>query len=173
MRATQLQSCRRLNSLQPLASSCRIQRRMTQSFCQPQTLHNHRSSINVSIPAIANDGAQAQGPYSDLSDILSLSNIRQTLILMEDTIIFALIERAQYAQNNPVYESGAIPIPSYMHDGTRLSLLEYMLRETEQVHGRIRRYTSPDENAYFPESLPPLVLPPLSYQQVRIYSNSI
>ena len=36
-----------------------------------------------------------------------------------------------------------------------------------QVHGRIRRYTSPDENAFFPEELPPLVLPPITYEQVR------
>ena len=47
-----------------------------------------------------------------------------------------------------------------------MSLLEYLLRETEQVHGRIRRYTSPDENAFFPASLPPLVLPPMNYPPV-------
>lgn len=35
-----------------------------------------------------------------------------------------------------------------------------------QVHGRIRRYTSPDEYAFFPEDLPPLVLPPITYEQV-------
>jgi chorismate mutase len=44
--------------------------------------------------------------------------------------------------------------------------LEYLLRETEQVHGRIRRYTSPDENAFFPDAVPPLVLPPMGYPQV-------
>jgi hypothetical protein len=36
-----------------------------------------------------------------------------------------------------------------------------------QVHGRIRRYTSPDEYAFFPEDLPALVLPPITYEQVR------
>jgi chorismate mutase len=34
------------------------------------------------------------------------------------------------------------------------------------VHGRIRRYTSPDEYAFFPEDLPPLVLPPIAYVPV-------
>ena len=37
--------------------------------------------------------------------------------------------------------------------------------ETEQVHGKIRRYTSPDEHPYFPEYQPPLVLPPINYPQ--------
>jgi chorismate mutase len=85
---------------------------------------------------------------------------------MEDTIIFGLIERAQYARNDPVYQPGAVPVPLWTHDGRQMSLLEYLLRETEQVHGRIRRYTSPDENAFFPDAVPPLVLPPMGYPQV-------
>lgn len=42
----------------------------------------------------------------DRSTALSLSNIRDTLIRLEDTIIFTLIERAQFAYNAPVYQSG-------------------------------------------------------------------
>ena len=38
-----------------------------------------------------------------------------------------------------------------------------------QVHGRIRRYTSPDENAFFPDDVPPLVLPPITYEQARTW----
>lgn len=34
----------------------------------------------------------------------------QTLIRLEDTIIFSLIERAQFARNDPVYEPDAIPV---------------------------------------------------------------
>ena len=104
--------------------------------------------------------------YRDRSDTLSLNNIRRTLILMEDTIIFSLIERAQFARNEAIYQRGGVPVPLWTLDGHQMSLLEYLLRETEQTHGRIRRYTSPDENAFFPEALPPLVLPPLSYPQV-------
>ena len=51
----------------------------------------------------------------------------------------------------------------YAADGRQYSLLEYLLWETEQMHGRIRRYTSPDEHAFFPRDLPPLVLPPIQY----------
>lgn len=110
--------------------------------------------------------ASLRSPDSDLSGTLSLSNIRRSLILMEDTIIFGLIERAQFAYNSAIYQPGAVPVPLWTRDGRQMSLLEYLLRETEQVHGRIRRYTNPDENAFFPDDLPPLVLPPLRYPQV-------
>ena len=36
------------------------------------------------------------------------------------------------------------------------------------MHGRIRRYTSPDEHAFFPRDLPPLVLPPIQYSEARL-----
>ena len=55
----------------------------------------------------------------------------------------------------------------YRPDGRQHSLLEWLLWETEQTHGRIRRYTSPDEQAFFPNDLPPLVLPPMEYPKVR------
>jgi chorismate mutase len=105
-------------------------------------------------------------PNVDLSSVLSLENIRQALIRQEDTIIFALIERAQFARNMPVYQPDAIPVPGYAQNGQRYSLLEYLLRETEQMHGKIRRYTSPDEHPFYPSDLPPLVLPPLQYAEV-------
>ena len=55
----------------------------------------------------------------------------------------------------------------YAADGKQYSLLEYLLWETEQMHGRIRRYTSPDEHAFFSRDLPPLVLPPIQYPEVK------
>ncbi|GAB4815345.1 hypothetical protein N2152v2_002391 [Parachlorella kessleri] len=103
---------------------------------------------------------------SDLSTALSLANIRQSLIRQEDTIIFSLIERAQFARNDAVYQWGGVSVPAFMPDGRQYTFLEYLLRETEQVHGKIRRYTSPDEHAYFPDSIPPLVIPPISFPQV-------
>ena len=42
-------------------------------------------------------------------DVLSLSSIRSTLIRQEETIIFALIERAQFRRNEVVYEVGGVP----------------------------------------------------------------
>jgi len=104
-------------------------------------------------------------PSQDMSTTLSLANIRNSLIRQEDTIIFNLIERAQFAKNDVVYTSGGIPVPGFDRSGRRYSLLEYVLREQEQLHGKIRRYTSPDEHPFFPDDVPPLVLPPISYPE--------
>ncbi|KAG2454975.1 hypothetical protein HYH02_000801 [Chlamydomonas schloesseri] len=101
-----------------------------------------------------------------MSSALSLANIRSSLIRQEDTIIFSFIERAQFCRNLPVYTPDAIPVPGFDRCGRRYSLLEYVLRQTEQLHGSVRRYTSPDEHAFFPDDLPPLVLPPITYPSV-------
>jgi chorismate mutase len=109
---------------------------------------------------------RAQKLDSTAEEQLSLANIRRSLILMEDTIIFSLIERSQYALNAPVYEPGAT-VQQYLKDsGRQLSLLEYLLMETEHVHGKIRRFDSSEENAFFPSYLPPLILPPLAQDEV-------
>lgn len=47
----------------------------------------------------------------DRSSALSLGNIREALIRQEDTIIFSLIERAQFAFNEPVYAAGGPVLP--------------------------------------------------------------
>jgi chorismate mutase len=39
---------------------------------------------------------------------------------------------------------------AYGKDGQQYSLCEYILRETEMLHGKVRRYTSPDEHAFYP-----------------------
>ena len=124
----------------------------------------------------------------DLSDRLKLDNVRQSLIRQEDSIIFALIERSQYKQNVEIYKSSSslnycdddnnnnsnnsqssslLMVPSFdAKTGKRHSMLEFMLREREQIDGKIRRYTSPDEHAFFPEALPPLVIPPMNFGKV-------
>ena len=105
--------------------------------------------------------------FADLSDRLKLDNVRQSLIRQEDSIIFALIERSQYKVNDKVYKVNSIDVPCYdAHTGVRSSMLEFMLREREQMDGKIRRYTSPDEHAFYPESLPPLVIPPMNFGEV-------
>lgn len=82
-----------------------------------------------------------------------LSSIRERLIRLEETIIFALIERAQFPRNPPVYIADAILSgpPSFLH---------FFLAETENLHARVRRYLSPEENA-FTRELPASSLPPL------------
>lgn len=94
-------------------------------------------------------------------DVLSLDSIRSTLIRQEETIIFALIERAQFRRNTIAYEKGGfgdlgIPAGSTppVDSDDKLSFLEYMLVGTEALHCGVRRYTSPEEFPFFPERLP-------------------
>lgn len=113
--------------------------------------------------ATASPDTSSTSSSEDKSDRLSLDNVRASLIRQEDSIIFGLIERAQYLHNKPVYEPGGVEVPCFKPDGTRASMLEFMLRENEQVGGKIRRYTSPDEHAFYPGSLPLLVIGAMSY----------
>ena len=102
--------------------------------------------------------------FADLSDRLKLDNVRQSLIRQEDSIIFALIERSQYKVNDKIYKTNSIDVPCYdAKTGVRSSMIEFMLREREQMDGKIRRYTSPDEHAFYPESLPMLVIGSMEY----------
>ncbi|KAJ3339677.1 hypothetical protein HDU93_007903 [Gonapodya sp. JEL0774] len=97
---------------------------------------------------------------------LSLAKLRQILIRLEDTIIFALIERAQFAHNPIVYEPG-----KFDFKGFGGSFMEWVLRETEVVHAKVRRYTSPDENPFF-DDLPEPIIPALNYPPV-LHPNTI
>ena len=45
-------------------------------------------------------------PYFMPSKVLTLNDFRSTLIRLEETIIFAMIERAQFSQNLRVYNIG-------------------------------------------------------------------
>lgn len=100
--------------------------------------------------------------FDTTSDVLSLDSIRKSLIRQEETIIFALIERTQFMHNPVVYEKdafGKLGSPSSLMDECkegqdRLSLLDFMLIGTELLHAKVRRYTSPEEHAFYPERLP-------------------
>ena len=74
-------------------------------------------------------GVNESVDYEDLSDRLKLDNVRQSLIRQEDSIIFALIERAQYKLNSAIYAKYAVPVPCFAPNGYRASMLEFMLRE--------------------------------------------
>jgi len=115
-------------------------------------------------------------------DVLSLDSIRSTLIRQEETIIFAIIERAQFRQNSIVYEAGGfgdlgVPTNSAVleeHEGKLLSFLDFMMIGTEVLHCGVRRYTSPEEHAFFPNRLPsgPLdALPQLDYPKNLLSSK--
>lgn len=102
-------------------------------------------------------------------DPLNLDRIRAVLTRLEDTIIFGLIERAQYAHNPQIYQRGAFKELSDL--GFKGSWLEWFLKETETFHAKARRYTSPDEYP-FTTGLPEPVLPPVQFPQI-LYPNNI
>ncbi|PKA65577.1 Chorismate mutase 3, chloroplastic [Apostasia shenzhenica] len=97
----------------------------------------------------------------DQSEILTLDSIRHSLIRQEDSIIFALLERAKYCYNADTYDRNVFSM-----NGFRGSLIEYMVRETEMLHAKVGRYKSPDEHAFFAEDLPEPMLPPMQYPKV-------
>eukprot|EP00026_Physarum_polycephalum_P009744 Phypoly_transcript_09878.p1 GENE.Phypoly_transcript_09878~~Phypoly_transcript_09878.p1 ORF type:complete len:234 (+),score=36.57 Phypoly_transcript_09878:37-702(+) len=110
----------------------------------------------------------------EYKESLSLDKLRSALIRQEETIIFALIERGQFALNPIIYKSnpgeefavvnGTEPIKS--------SFMEYFLLETEKVHARVRRYTSPEEHAFFPNDLPAPILPKLDFPPI-LHPNTV
>lgn len=84
---------------------------------------------------------------------LDLEQIRSSLIRQEETIIFALIERAQFRRNAATTELDHPAFRSVLRPSTR-TFLDHMLLEHERLHATVRRYTAPDEHAFFPSRLP-------------------
>jgi len=82
-------------------------------------------------PQTLRASASDNGENVKTIDILSLDSIRSSLIRQEETIIFALIERSQFLQNQQVYEKGAMGSFVDQEDPSEsLSFLEYMLMGT-------------------------------------------
>ena len=104
---------------------------------------------------------------SDPSKALSLPHIRSQLIRLEDTVIFHLIERAQFPLNANIYQPGEIVIP-----GSNLSFSDWVLREQEKMQSRIRRYQSPDEHPFFEDAMEDPILPPLEYPTI-LWHNTV
>ena len=79
--------------------------------------------------SVSSDPAASWAPSGvlrpDLSQRLTLDNIRMALIRREDTIIFSLIERSQFRLNAEAYGRGAVSVPCYdPKTGDMKSLLE-------------------------------------------------
>lgn len=102
-----------------------------------------------------------------MNEQLLLDHIREVLNRLEETIIFGLIERGQFRRNEVIYRPGAL--------GDALggeSLVGYLLRETERIHARMRRYTSPDEHPFY-QGLPVPILGTLRYEENPLRPNHI
>jgi len=102
-----------------------------------------------------------------MNDHLLLKSVRSSLVRQEETIIFALIERAQFRRNAPIYERGRF--------GDVLkgeSLVGFILHECERSHAKVRRYTSPDEEPFY-HDLPSPILPSLRYDDSPLVENTI
>lgn len=97
----------------------------------------------------------------DETESYTLDGIRNSLIRQEDSIIFSLVERAQYCFNAATYDPDVFGM-----DGFHGSLVEYIVKETEMLHAKVGRYTSPDEHPFFPKELPEPMLPPMQYPKV-------
>lgn len=102
-----------------------------------------------------------------MNEQLLLENIRSVLNRLEETIIFALIERGQFRVNDAIYRPGAF---GNVLKGESLS--SYLLHETEMLHSRMRRYTSPDEHPFYSD-LPEPILPPLRYDENPLHPNTV
>eukprot|EP01066_Platyproteum_vivax_P001784 Platyproteum_vivax@DN12247_c0_g1_i1.p1 len=76
-----------------------------------------------------------------------LGGIRERLIRLEETIIFAIIERSAFAINEEIY------VVDENLSNVAGCFLDFFFRETEKVHAKMRRYRSPEENAFY-EDLP-------------------
>ncbi|KAL2346654.1 hypothetical protein Fmac_000654 [Flemingia macrophylla] len=74
----------------------------------------------------------------------TLDSARECLARQEDTIIFGLIERGRLPFNAPTYN---------------YTFLTFLLRDSEAIQAKAGRYTNPEENPFFPENLPPSVVP--------------
>jgi hypothetical protein len=85
-----------------------------------------------------------QANYMLSKDPLSLDRIRSILTRLEDTIIFSLIERAQFAHNPKIYEHGVFKeLKALEFEG---SWLEWFLKETEAFHGAQRLFLWPQNH---------------------------
>ncbi|KAH1261114.1 Chorismate mutase 3, chloroplastic [Glycine max] len=90
----------------------------------------------------------------DESKTLTLDGIRNSLIRKEDSIIFSLLERAQYSYN----------ADAFFTDGFNGSLVEFMVLQTENLHAQVLRHSADSINInnkiwniYFKDILPRLV----------------
>lgn len=90
----------------------------------------------------------------DEASALNLDNIRNKLTRMEDSIIFGLLERAQFKVNSAVYAPDSDQLgPFRLHQlksaGSNGCLADWVIYQTECLHSQFRRYLHPTEFPFF------------------------
>ncbi|XP_059643557.1 chorismate mutase 1, chloroplastic-like isoform X2 [Cornus florida] len=144
-------------------------------FSKPSCLFGYQNiricSFRFLNPGLSTQGIRsAQGSASsfglpkkesvDESESCTLESIRQSLIRQEDSIIFSLLERAQYCLNVEAYDPNA-----FFMEGFNDSLVEFMVKETEKLHAQVLHPIAADSinfnntiwNMYFRDIIPRLV----------------
>lgn len=127
-------------------------------FKNQMSLRTDAHAIRASAAAII--GAEHKDRI-DETQSYTLDGIRNSLMRQEDSIIFGLVERAQFCYNEETYDPIAFAMEGF--DG---SLVEFMVKETEKIHAKVGRYKSPDEHPFFPDEISEPLLPPLQYPRV-------
>ncbi|KAK7320644.1 hypothetical protein VNO77_30305 [Canavalia gladiata] len=94
-------------------------------------------------------------------DRYSLDSVREALVKQEDTIVYGLIERTKFPSNSHTYAENYIEIPGFCG-----SLVEFVVKNTEALQAQAGRYQSPEENPFFPENLPPPIVPSYPFTQI-------
>lgn len=145
--------------------SCATSRRLWECVADPGARAAH-APASVPTPALRPiPGRDFYGiPNPGPGSRLLLADLRERLIRQEETIIFALIERAQFQVNGAIYEPDAFDLPA----GSARTFLEYLLHNLEAVYATVRRYTSPDEHAFTPGPIPEPILSALDYPQTLV-----
>lgn len=83
-------------------------------------------------------------------DKFDLSVVAERLEALEETIIFRILDRAQYKLNSAVYTKGAFSLPNQEKDA---SLLDYMHKFSERVFAQLGRFTSAEEKPFFADTV--------------------
>jgi chorismate mutase len=94
-------------------------------------------------------------------DVFTLASVRTALVRLEDTIVFSLIERAKFLNNSQLYDSDSNSNSNWGF----CSLFEFIIKETEAIQAKAGRYVNQEENPFFPDNLPPSLIPSHSYTE--------
>lgn len=101
-------------------------------WCCPHAfflVHPHADIHRITVWCCRSAGVMQE---KEETEELTLDSIRDSLIRQEDSIIYNLLERAQYCTNPPTYAPGVFQI-----EGFTGSLIEFLLRETERLHASV------------------------------------